>query len=102
MLLREFSTSLLVLTPSYPFFFFSPPELFQFSGSKGDQMVAYYGMFCGHRLEADRIYKDLIQNNKRLQALDRVRNPHSLFASSRNDFLQILAEEQEQVRFVYP
>ncbi|XP_042082536.1 rho guanine nucleotide exchange factor 18a isoform X2 [Haplochromis burtoni] len=43
----------------------------QFSGSKGDQMVAYYGMFCGHHLEADRIYKDLIQNNKRLQALDR-------------------------------
>lgn len=100
MLLREFSTSLLVLTPSYPFF--SPPELFQFSGSIGDQMVDCYGMFCSHHLEADRIYKDLIQNNKRLQALDRVRNPHSLFASSRNDFLQVLAEEQEQIPFVYP
>uniref|UniRef100_A0A3Q4GYJ2 Rho/rac guanine nucleotide exchange factor (GEF) 18a n=1 Tax=Neolamprologus brichardi TaxID=32507 RepID=A0A3Q4GYJ2_NEOBR len=43
----------------------------QFSGSIGDQMVDFYGMFCGHRLEADHIYKDLIQNNKRLQALDR-------------------------------
>lgn len=43
----------------------------QFSGSIGDRMVECYGMFCGHRLEADRIYKELIQNNKRLQALDR-------------------------------
>ncbi|KAL3988720.1 c-Jun-amino-terminal kinase-interacting protein 4 [Sarotherodon galilaeus] len=43
----------------------------QFSGSIGDRMVDCYGMFCGHRLEADRIYKELIQNNKRLQALDR-------------------------------
>lgn len=100
MYLREFSTSLLVLRPSYAIFF--PPELFQFSGSIGDRMVECYGMFCGHRLEADRIYKELIQNNKRLQALDRVRNPHLLFTSSRNDFLQVLAEEQEQVPLVYP
>lgn len=43
----------------------------QFSGTMGERMKDCYGMFCAHHLEADRSYKELIQSNKKLQALDR-------------------------------
>ncbi|XP_030607959.1 rho guanine nucleotide exchange factor 18a [Archocentrus centrarchus] len=43
----------------------------QFSGTMGERMKDCYGMFCARHLEADRSYKELIQGNKKLQALDR-------------------------------
>lgn len=43
----------------------------QFSGALGEGMVECYSVFCGHHNEANSFYKELLQNNKRLQILNR-------------------------------
>lgn len=37
-----------------------------------------YSEFCSHHSEANSFYKEQMQNNKKLQILIKVRNPHAL------------------------
>ncbi|XP_057714203.1 rho guanine nucleotide exchange factor 18a [Corythoichthys intestinalis] len=41
----------------------------QFSGSVGEKMKEWYSVFCSHHTEAVSFYKELLQNNKKLQSL---------------------------------
>uniref|UniRef100_A0A3Q2EEK9 Rho/rac guanine nucleotide exchange factor (GEF) 18a n=1 Tax=Cyprinodon variegatus TaxID=28743 RepID=A0A3Q2EEK9_CYPVA len=43
----------------------------QFSGNLGEQMMLAYGHFCSHYSEAVSLYKEQMQNNKKLQILIR-------------------------------
>ncbi|KAM3605019.1 uncharacterized protein V6R79_019326 [Siganus canaliculatus] len=43
----------------------------QFSGAVGDMMVEFYSVFCSHHTEATSFYKEQLQNNKKLQSLNR-------------------------------
>lgn len=43
----------------------------QFSGTPGEQMLEWYGVFCSHHIEAISFYKEQLQNNKKLQILIR-------------------------------
>lgn len=54
---------------------------FQFSGDMGEGMVECYGVFCSHHNESMSFYKEQLQNNKKMQHLMRVSQPHSGRAS---------------------
>ncbi|XP_068557968.1 rho guanine nucleotide exchange factor 18a isoform X2 [Cebidichthys violaceus] len=41
----------------------------QFSGALGERMTGYYSEFCGNHSEAISLYKEQLQNNKKLQIL---------------------------------
>ncbi|XP_020784826.2 rho guanine nucleotide exchange factor 18a [Boleophthalmus pectinirostris] len=43
----------------------------QFSGSVGEGMKECYSVFCGHQSEANKFYKELLQNSKKFQNLIR-------------------------------
>ncbi|KAF0046751.1 hypothetical protein F2P81_000384 [Scophthalmus maximus] len=43
----------------------------QFSGTLGDGMMECYSIFCSHQNEAISFYKEQLQNNKKLQILNR-------------------------------
>lgn len=44
----------------------------QFSGAWGEGMIKCYSVFCSHHTEATSFYKEQLQNNKKLQILNRV------------------------------
>ncbi|XP_038573539.1 rho guanine nucleotide exchange factor 18a isoform X3 [Micropterus salmoides] len=43
----------------------------QFSGAWGEGMIKCYSVFCSHHTEATSFYKEQLQNNKKLQILNR-------------------------------
>ncbi|XP_034064869.1 rho guanine nucleotide exchange factor 18-like isoform X2 [Gymnodraco acuticeps] len=43
----------------------------QFSGALGEGMMGCYSLFCGNHIESIGSYKELVQNNKKLQILTR-------------------------------
>ncbi|XP_034008832.1 rho guanine nucleotide exchange factor 18-like [Trematomus bernacchii] len=43
----------------------------QFSGALGEGMMGCYSVFCGNHIESISSYKELVQNNKKLQILTR-------------------------------